>query len=121
MVARVVHRAILRVGIFDTGKGKLMRLRQLLVFSFVFLLFVSGCTDSYWYKPGVSLDQALRDCRNCYHEDIAGQNWIQASIMLKDDMRDGGYRLVPESELPSGIRKSVFRIHMYWEELVAGQ
>lgn len=98
-----------------------MRLRRPLVFAFACLLFLSGCADRYWYQPGVSLEEVSQDCRGCYSITKNLENWLEAVEHHNACMKHMDYRLVPESELPSRIKKNTFQFNMYWEELVAGQ
>lgn len=94
-------------------------------------LLVAGCGEPrYWYKPDTTLDQAVRDCRDCCDQarnesslavltasreaQVTGRPFISevenhfeqawAEDAPERCLKARGYRKVPRSELPRSIR-----------------
>jgi hypothetical protein len=86
----------------------------------IMFCFVFGCT--YWYQPAKTYEQCDQDLRECYTtlQKYADMNSIAGYEVefIKDCMKQKGYVLYFESELPSSVRRRDPRVDSFW--LLAG-
>jgi len=87
---------------------------------FILLCSCFGC--AYWYQPGKSYSQCDHDLQQCYEElqKYADMNSIACYEVnfIKDCMRQKGYKLLIEKQLPTNVRRRDPRESSFW--LLAG-
>jgi len=79
---------------------------------------LSGCTQ-YWYQPGVTLEQAQTDHRECF------RNILQQAPVTAMDQRqmqdmnacmvEKGYSLVTAGQLPKSVDRVAPAASHYWK------
>lgn len=85
-------------------------MRSSLVAALLMLVgFLSGCTQ-YWYQEGKTFEQCRQDRLDCFNElkkrtDIRGGSADYDFKFMEDCMKQRGYRLVTEDELPLDVRR----------------
>lgn len=111
-------------------------------------LLLAGCGEPRcWYKPGVSLEQAMQECRACYEQaqvesnlavldasrqaQVSGapfvpevenhfhQNWAEDAP--ERCLKARGYRQFPQDQLPRPLRTRWVESLFHDNFLVAGQ
>ena len=70
-------------------------------------VFVGGCTQ-YWYQEGTTYEQCLKDREDCFRElqkrtDFVNTGNYEFEFMARC-MREKGYELATEKELPMGSK-----------------
>ncbi len=87
------------------------------------LLFLwTGC-GTYWYQEGKTYQECDQDLQSCYDElqKYADMQSIDAYEVdfIKDCMKEKGYRLVTEGELPRDVKRQDPEMRTFW--LLAGK
>jgi hypothetical protein len=90
--------------------------------SMLFVLFCLTCGCRYWYQPDGSFENCQQDLQQCHDElkKYADMNNIGCYEVdfVKDCMREKGYTLSSESDLPKYTKRQDPRMDTFW--LLAG-
>lgn len=80
-------------------------------------VFVAGCSQ-YWYQEGVSYEQCLRDRQECFRELQKRTDFKNISDyefeFVAQCMRERGYELVTEKELPMDVKRTEPETSLHW-------
>ena len=75
----------------------------------VVLCLVAGCQPTYWYQEGKTFEESKADHADCRAELLKRTDRHHMSDyerwFMEDCMRQRGYRLVPEKDLPLDVRR----------------
>ena len=90
------------------------------IFVVVFIVFMAGCSQQYWYKEDVSFEQCKLDRNECFdelkkHSDL---NYIRSYEVrfMEDCMHSRGYIEVEEKDLPMDVRREAPSQRLYWKQ-----
>ncbi len=82
----------------------------------VLLCFSTGC--AYWYQPGKSFNDCDQDLERCYREltKYADMDAIDSYEIefIKDCMKQKGYVLFTEEDLPSAAKRRDPEMKTFW-------
>ncbi len=82
----------------------------------ILLCLTFGC--AYWYQPTKSYDQCDQDLQQCYEElqkyaDMNSISYYEVDF-VKDCMRQKGYELLTEKNLPTNVRRRDPTVDSFW-------
>lgn len=91
-------------------------MRNILMFVLLGVFCFGGCT--YWYKPNQTFNQAWDSLDECLCQMEAradpGNNGCYEAGYVKDCMKDRGYRLVFEHQLPDDVKRQDPSLNRFW-------
>ena len=87
-------------------------MRTIAIIALFTFLFLAGCSDTYYYKPGNTLEQTEEDWDECYQQLMSYGSPEASDIELMDNLQDiatqcmldKGYQLKDESKITQGTR-----------------
>ncbi len=86
-----------------------MKKSWLLHTTVVALCLTAGCPQKYWYQEGKTFDECRADRTDCRAELLKRTDLRYVSDyerrFVEDCMRQRGYRLVPEKDLPLDAKR----------------
>jgi hypothetical protein len=94
-----------------------MASRTIILFLAICGVFLSGCTQ-YWYQEGVTYKQCLKDREECFKElqkrtDFKNTGNYEFDFVAQC-MREKGYELATEKELPMDVKRSEPETSLHW-------
>ena len=93
------------------------------------LTMLSGCAEMCWYHPTKSLEEAIKDCRECDYDadkavaavDSGIAAGVRGSSLFNSCMQSRGYGCCKLEELPAGLRAARVPVDNINRVCVAGK